>query len=704
MDPRVKFRRRLREVLPAAFLAVLAIAVYWPALKNGFVFDDELYLLHNRPLQGGFTWETVRWAFTTTYAANWHPLTWLSHLLDLKLFGLVPRGHHLVNLILHAANAALLFLFLKRLTGALWRSIAAAALFAVHPLHVESVAWIAERKDLLSTFLGLLSAAAYVAYARRPGFRRLARIFHTSSTAVAQSHLSADFSSVGLLDVVSTTPAQPSVGKVTIQATLSRLATNTCEICGLALATALFALGLAAKPMLVTLPCLFLLIDYWPLGRMPPAPGAAPPGGPGRWRRSAGLLLEKAPLLALSAASGIITIHAQGELVSSWRFYPAHLRLLNAVTAYGRYLLKAVRPDGLAVFYPHPGQALPLRQAAAAGIVLTALTALALLARRRPYIAVGWLWYLGTMAPVIGLVQVGMQSMADRYTYIPLTGLFVGLVWGMDAAVGREKRRRVFLAAAFSAVVLTLGAATRHYLGFWKDDRTLFGRAARAVPGNWFAHQNLAGAAAERGDFEEAARQYRRVIELEPAFPKAYDGLGHALDKLGRTEEAVGLLTTAVRLDPRSAEARNNLGIAMERLGRNPEAAANYREAARLDPSLAEAFYNLGNSLSAMGRIEESIRAYRQAVEINPRYAVAYNNLGLVYGQLKRYREAAAAYREAVRVKPDYDNANFGLGLAYLGLGEHAAAQAQYHILLKSNPGLAAELSIYLPGSPVLNR
>ncbi len=453
--------RRLPLLLGAA-LALLTLAAYLPTLHNGFVnLDDGLYVTGNPHVQQGITGASVAWALTANVANNWHPLTLLSHLLDCQLFGLDAAGHHAMSLLLHLANVLLLFAVLRRLTGAVWRSAAVAALFAVHPAHVESVAWVAERKDVLSALFWLLAMAAYGRYARHPSLDRYLLV------ALAM------------------------------------------------------ALGLAAKPMVVTLPFALLLLDVWPLERL----------GLG-WKR---LTVEKLPLLALSAASSLVTLRYQRTSLAPLGLDPWSLRLANAAVSYAAYLGKLLLPRNLAVFYPIP-LAIPAGKVAAAAALLAILTALAVrTARKAPWLLVGWLWFLGTLVPVIGLVQVGRQAMADRYTYIPSIGLFVAIVWGIAGLIGESSRRRaiIYKATAAAVAIALLAAGTWMQAGTWRDSVALYRHALAVTRDNYVAHLGLAKALVAKGDGAGAAEQYRAALALRPGLIEARAGL----DSLLRAED-----------------------------------------------------------------------------------------------------------------------------------------------------------------------
>ena len=483
---------RFRSLALALLLVAATAALYGRVAGFDFVWDDEQYVVGNPPVRAGLTSDGVVWAFTTAHASNWHPLTWLSHMLDVELYGMNPAGHHVTNLVLHALNALLLAGLLSTMTGRLWESVVLAALFAVHPLHVESVAWVAERKDLLSTFFGLLSAWTYVAYTRRGGPARYA------------------------------------------------------------LTAVFLAMGLMAKPMLVTLPLVFLLLDYWPLERM---------------RRGASLVclpMEKVPLLALSAASSVVTMSVQrsGGAVSGSDVLPIGQRLANALVSYVRYVGKTLWPENLSALYPHPylpgGQPWSAWQVVGAGLVLVAITVVVFRVARRPYARVGWLWFLGMLVPVIGLVQVGRQAMADRYTYLPLTGLFLIAVWGFaDLSAGlrwhRASVRRVSGLIA-AAVLSAYAVAAWTQVGSWRDSITLFRRAVQTHPDNPSMHNNLAWILATHPDStvrepDEAIRLARRASEaMRNRNPNYLDTLAAAYASAGRFERAAAVARAGIDL------------------------------------------------------------------------------------------------------------------------------------------------------------
>jgi tetratricopeptide (TPR) repeat protein len=606
-------------------LLVLVLAVYWQVGGHSFVnYDDSEYVYENPQVQRGLSKEGVSWAFTTFHAANWHPLTWISHMTDVQLFGLDAGWHHRVNVLFHLANTALLFLVLWRMTGGLWQSAFVAALFAVHPLHVESVAWIAERKDVLSTLFWLLTMGAYLGYVRRPSIWRY-------------------------LPVV-----------------------------------AFLALGLMCKPMLVTLPFVLLLLDWWPLGRMSPEGSPDTPS----WRFSIPMfsrrLREKVPLLGLSAMSCIVTYMAQarGNAVTSLENVPLGYRMSNALLSYATYLVKTVWPASLAVFYPHPVSihaVLPAWEIAGAVLLLCGLSFLVLReSPRRPYLAVGWLWYLGTMVPVIGWVQVGAAALADRYTYVPLIGVFLAAGWGIPELLGGFRFRRLALWASGCTVVVAFSAAAWVQVGYWRDSVSLYSRALAVTEKNWMALTGLGSAYDELGKPREAIEYYREALRVKPEYAHAWYNLGVSTGKLGRQQEAIAYYREALRIQPEYVAALHNQGLAYARLGQLRDAVDSFREALRIQPEYVGALYNLGLAYARLGELREAIVSFQDALRIQPGYAGASYNLGVAYGKLGRFREAVASFRETVRVMPEYAEAWNNLGLAYEELGQFQQAVACY--------------------------
>lgn len=545
-------------------LALTAVA-YWPIRDNGFVgFDDETYITRNTVVRRGLTLPGLALAFTRSYASNWHPLTWASHMLDVELFGLDPRGHHAIGVALHLATSVALLLTLRAMSGRLGPPLLLAALFAAHPLHVESVAWAAERKDQLSALFWTLTIAAYLGYARRRGAGRYLLVM----------------------------------------------------LC--------FSLGLMAKPMVVTLPVVLMLLDVWPLGRL----GAPTPGRPSGGSSLAALALEKLPLLALSALSAIVTVRAQaaGGAVASLELFPAATRAANALLSPVRYLVKAAWPVDLAVYYPVTVTTPADPRVVTAAIILAALTVTAAALRRsRPWLIVGWLWYLVALVPVLGIVQVGEQAMADRYAYLPLVGVCMAVAWSLPGG------RRVPAAAA--AVLVLLAGLTQRQVAVWRDEETLFRHAVGVTGENWKATYNLALALEAAGKREEAMQLARDAIRLRPDFPKARYLLAQALDAEARTDEAVGELRAAVAGLPSDPVFRMALATTLSREGRNDEAVLELRELIRLRPGVAEAYNNLAALLAERGETREAVALLRRALAIDPSYRDAQLNLEALTGE-----------------------------------------------------------------------
>jgi len=577
---------RVQPVLFALGLVLLTIAVYSAVWSFDFVLlDDPTYVTKNTNIHEGVTTDAITWALTTGHAANWHPLTWCSHMLDVTLFGLRPGPAHLVNLLWHVAAVVLLFAALARLTSAMGPSAFVAALFAVHPAHVESVAWIAERKDVLSTAFWMLTMLAYASYVVKPGGRRYALVL------VA------------------------------------------------------FALGLMAKPMLVTLPCVLLLLDVWPLRRWPATPA---------WR----LVREKLPLFALAAASSVATFVAQrsGGAVMSLDALPFTLRFENAGVSYVSYLATLVWPANLTVYYPHP-TVVSFGQLGLCLLILAAISVgVVAFSRSHPYLAVGWLWYLGTLVPVIGLVQVGRQAMADRYTYVPYVGLFIAITWGAVHWIGRRQPPKWALPALACLVLAPYSVAADRQVQHWRNDVSLWSHALQVrlgldeprarlaaadliedrtmtallallenQPGNVGprlapadAHQFLGRMFMRHRQVEEAIESFREAIALEPDNAALYSDLGLALAEHGQTELAIAAYRDALKRNPASAQTHNDLGFTLARLGRLEEARLHFTEAVRIDPNLADAHRNLGLALANLGRFDEAINAFKEVLRITP--------------------------------------------------------------------------------------
>ncbi len=624
----------------ASLLAAGTTLLYAHVAVHPFIhFDDNRYLTENPIVKGGLSWRGLGWAFTTLHASNWHPLTWLSHMLDVQLFGLDPGPHHLVNVAFHAANAALLFLVLVRMTGARGRSAFVAVLFAVHPLHVESVAWVAERKDVLSTFFGLLALGAYVRYAERPSPRRYALV---------------------------------------------------------ALA---FAASLLAKPMWVTFPLLLLLLDAWPLRRI--AGLALPTEEPQAAAQPASmqqLLIEKAPLLALALASSVVTMVAQnhGGALTGFELGLGP-RLGNAAISYVKYLGKTFWPEPLAIFYPHPGDALPLGQAAGAAALLCVVTAAALWqARRQPWLTVGWLWFLGTLVPVIGVVQVGGQAMADRYTYLPIIGLFIALAWGAHHLLGAW-RSGVPLRVAAAVATVVLCAATWRQLGFWSDHDKLFQHAIEVTPDNALAQATLAEGLRFEGRLEDARPHAEEAVRINPYSAKHWNNLAMLHFDLGSLEQAREELQQATRVEPTYALSWSNLGQVELDLGQLDAAGQALHEATRLAPEDGKAWNRLGQVQVRAGDVQGALGAFREAVRVQPDYAAAWTNLAVLCQGTGLVAEAGGAFAAVTRAQPENPVVwrNLGVFLAKNGRPGDAAQAFQRALQLKpGDPELLQRLAL----------
>jgi tetratricopeptide (TPR) repeat protein len=604
-------------VIFAYFVLILStLLVFWQVRNFDFVnYDDRDYVYENPHVLNGLTRNGVIWAFSTNQSANWHPLTWLSHMLDCQLFraaslpgGTNPGRMHLMNLILHLANTLLLFAVLRKMTGALWPSAFVAAAFALHPMHVESVAWIAERKDVLSTLFLLLTLAAYVSYVRRPGLVRYV------------------------------------------------------------LALLLFALGLLAKPMLVTLPALLLLLDYWPLNRFatPVRDAFRRKGKPQSKILNSqfsilNLIFEKIPFIALTVISCVITFLVQlsGSAVAHIDILPLKVRIANAFLSYARYIGKLFWPQNLAVFYPFDADSVTFWQAAMCVLLLLVISILVIrFGRNRRYLPVGWFWFVGTLVPVIGIVQVGLQGFADRYTYIPYIGLFIMIAWGLPELLSKWPQRKIALGLSMVIVLTILGICTYQQVSYWNNSFTLFSHAIKVTQNNYIAYNNLGVVCDVTGRYQEAIENYKQAVKINPDYSEAYYNLGLACGKLGRRQEEVDA----------------------------------YKQAIRIKPDYAKAYCNLGVACDALDRRQEAIEAYKQAIRIKPDYAAAYLNLGVTYYRLGRYKDAVEPYKQAIKIQPDFVVAHYNLGVAYFVLGDKNSALEEYKILKTLNTEQATKL------------
>jgi tetratricopeptide (TPR) repeat protein len=591
-------------------LAAITFAVFGQTLRHQFVnFDDDLYVYDNPMVARGLTSHGIVWAFTHVHSVNWHPLTWLSHELDCQLYGLNPAGHHLTNVLLHTATVIALFLVLGQMTGAFWRSAFVAAVFAIHPLRVESVAWVAERKDVLSGLFFMLTIGAYVRYAKETGRVRLCR-----------------------------TPDRSSHGSTESRPTVSKLRALHVYYC---LALLLFALGLLCKPMLVTLPLVLLLLDYWPLQRVESA---------GR------LVLEKLPLLALSAAVCVVTLLAQNTAIHSGGSFSLPYRLGNALAACLVYLGQMVWPAGLAALYPFPHNGVPAWEVALAGTLLAGLSAVAWGERRtRPWLLMGWVWYLVMLLPVLGIIQVGRQAHADRYTYLPQIGIYVAVTW-LVAEWGvrwlQPGQLRVALGGLMAAVLAVLMVCAWKQSTYWQDSETLWTRALACATDNDMARNNLGNALYQKGRVDEAITQYQRALQIRPDSAGAHYDLGFAMFQRRRVDEAISQFQEALKTQPNFEKAHFQLGNALREKGRVDEAISHYQRALQIQPDFAEAHNNLGTALRQKGRVDEAISHYQKALAIMPDNEPVHVNLANALLQKGRVDQAIVHYQKALQIDP----------------------------------------------------
>ncbi len=546
-------------------LVILTVAVFWQLPSFDFInFDDSLYVTENPHIQAGLSIKNIIWSFKTTYATNWHPLTWLSHMLDCQLFGLNPGMHHFSSLLLHILNTLLLFTVFNKMTGKQLQSAVLAILFAIHPLHVESVAWISERKDVLSTLFWLLTMYAYTGYVEFPKIGRY-------------------------------------------------------------LAVLLFyIMGLMAKQMLVTLPFVLLLMDLWPLNRSRfyPADGKNNQSSP--HKSISWLIFEKIPLFVISFLFSIICIFAQNKAVQSIDSVPLLLRLSNVFISYSQYLSKTIWPSHLAVFYPYPAS-YPIWQVAGSVLLFAFLSIILICkARKYPYMIVGWLWFIGTLVPVIGLMQVGKQAMADRYTYVPLIGLFIIVAWGAPDLFLKKYHFKKKLFGGFSCILLSaLMICAFMQVNHWQNSIALFNHAIKVTDNNWLAYNNLAGALNKQGNYKKALVYSYKTIEIKPNHLKAHINIGVASSNLGKIKEAIKHYLIALQINPQNYKIHNNIGVLFAKNGDLKEAADHFIQAVHLNPDYAEAYGNLGIAKTKQGNLEEAIKQLQKALDLKPDYTKA---------------------------------------------------------------------------------
>jgi tetratricopeptide (TPR) repeat protein len=694
-------RIRQKKLIPilSLLLALSITGIYWQVRNFDFInYDDPVYVTENPRVLEGLNWESIKWAFTSIYGSNWFPLTWLSLMLDRQLFGVNPGTFHLINVVLHTVNAIVLFIILSRCTKDIWPSFFTAVVFGLHPLHVESVAWIAERKDVLSTLFWMLTMLGYIRYVEKPTVRRYMIVL------------------------------------------------------------AAFIAGLMSKPMLVTLPFVLLLVDYWPLQRIRLSRNIRQenPDQRNNTRTISFLVLEKVPLFVLSAASCVMTLIAQKSkgAVSSFEVLSLSDRLTNALVSYTSYIGKMFWPTGLAIFYPHPQDNIPLLKIVISTMILFAVSlAVIFSCRKKRYLLVGWLWYLGTLVPVIGLVQVGAQAMADRYAYIPVIGLSIMIAWSVRDIVSKWRYKNVIVVTAGVLICATLMVCTYRQLRYWQNNETLFTHTLDVTSDNYIAHNNIGIALAGDGDLEQAMKHfketlkikprdtdalfnlagalvklgkpneamvhYNRVLELKPDDAQTYNalaivqvqqgdyvqaisiyrkalqknpesallhgGLGSALLETGQLDPAVTALQTSIKLKPIS-QTYCNLGMAVSFKGELTKAIEYYKKAIRLDAKNAKAHYNLGNAMLAQVKLAEATAQYKKALSIDPNYAKAHGNLAVALAQQGKSGEAMKHFAEVVRLQPDSPDAHFNLAGALLEQGRTEEAIEQCRQVLRLQP------------------
>jgi len=566
-------------------LPVITFAIYWRVHEFEFVnYDDNQFVYKNERILSGLTFDNVAYFFTHSHAGHWQPLTAMTHMLDYELYGLNAGGHHVTNLILHAANTLLLLTLLWRQTGALWPSVFVAAVFGLHPIHVESVAWVTERRDVLSTLFLILTIAAYFHYVKKPNMGQYLLVL------------------------------------------------------------LLFALGLMSKPILVTLPFVFLLLDYWPLGRLE------------FFRINLGrLVLEKIPLFVLSGISCAITVVVQTNVgtVAPVRGLGLYARFSNAIVSYVRYIIKMFWPVDLAVFYPHPGDKLAWWQVFGATVVLAGVSVWVIkVSSRHRYLLTGWFWYLGTLVPVIGLVQVGSQGIADRYTYIPSIGLLIVVAWGANDLLRKWKYKHIVLGLSALAAITILAVLAWFQVGFWRNSFTLFDHAVKVTKENDVAYNNRGTIYYEKGEYDMAIVDYNKAIEISPGYIEAYYNRGKTYNAKRQYDLAIADYSKAVEINPKLAEAYTNRGAIYKTTGQYALAISDYDKAIELDPTLAEAYNNRGAAYYTKGDYALAISDYSKAIELKPDFAWAYFNKANACEIVGRAREAVEAYKGFIQYAP----------------------------------------------------
>jgi tetratricopeptide (TPR) repeat protein len=619
-------------ILIIVMLTIFILSAYWPVQKYDFInYDDTVYVTSNYSIQKKITFESIKSIFGHVHTGHWHPVTMMSHMLDWQLFGDKAGGHHWTNVIIHIFNTILLFLLFNKLTGAMWRSAFIAALFAIHPLNVESVAWISERKNVLSTFFLILTMFFYVWYVKNPNWKRYLPVF----------------------------------------------------LC--------FALGLMSKPMLVTLPFILLLLDYWPLNRLQIYSTENDHLKIKEViRRNSNkifnLVLEKVPLFVLSAISVLLTLYAARYVgtVSSFESLPLRERISNAVVSYVLYIKKLFWPTDLAVFYPI--SAIPVWQFFIASLFLIIVTVFVCrYFRKYPYLFIGWFWYLGTLVPVIGLIQVGSQAMADRYAYVPLIGIFIIMAWGItDIARTKYLKNIVAIVSGISLIILFI--ITSFQIQYWRDTTSLFERAVNVTKNNFTAKFGLGNELLKRNKIDEAIKHYYESLILDPENDTILAAFAWALHMKGENDKAIDMLRLALRFNPKSMDAHNRLGVILFQEGHIDEAIIEYKKAIDLNNDELLPHRNLGNALVEKGKIDEAINEYREVLRINPQYAGAHDKIAMLLMSQNKNVEAIKHFKEAIKLSPTYADAHFHLAKILKREGFEAESSYHFQEAISINP------------------
>jgi tetratricopeptide (TPR) repeat protein len=625
VDPMASHQKKIIIIIA---LAVLVLAVYWQVQSFKFInLDDNMYITQNHHIQSGVTYRSIIYAFKDTHTGHWHPLTMLSHTLDWHLFGGKAGGHHCTSLIIHIFNTVLLFLLLNQLTGAIWRSALVAALFAIHPINVESVAWVAERKNVLSTFFWILTMLFYVWYVQKQGWRRYLPMF----------------------------------------------------IC--------FALGLMSKPMLLTLPFSLLLLDYWPLNRTVIDKQNETDVSPSSKVEKATLrflILEKIPLFILTAISILLTVYAAKSIISPFGIHSPLQRIYNAILSYALYLNKLFWPTDLAIFYPL--RDISMQQVMPAAVFLVVITAICCkYYKKYPYLIVGWLWFLGTLLPVIGLVQVGAQSMADRYAYVPFIGLFIMIVWYVADRAGKNTYVKFSIAIASLFLILVLSVISWQRCQLWGDQFALWNDVLKNH--KVALAYNLRGLAyADKGQYRLALTDYNAAIALDKKCSEAFNNRGIVDGIIGEKMNALNDYNQAVNLNPKFADAYYNRGLLYLEMNYLDTAVADFTTAINIDPDMADYFNNRGVALRLKGEYEKSFADFNRALKLNRNFAEAYFNRGIIYQMHEQYFPAIANFTEALRIKPTYVDARFRRGSSFASLGRYDQAVEDLNYVLQNDP------------------